>query len=117
MTDHPSSEPVDLLVRARAVAHSLNPRCTGGTGHGLGGDTARYHSSACDKATETIAAALAEEADDWRDTMSVISSYLGAGMGDDKSTAEQLRQRIMWGIEEIEKRAVGKEPAGNEKAP
>lgn len=34
-----------------------------------------------------------------RDILSSLSSFLGAGMGDDDTTPEQFAQRIRWGVE------------------
>lgn len=39
---------------------------------------------------------------DARDILSGLSSFLGAGMGDDTTTAKQFDQRIHWGIEHLE---------------
>lgn len=36
-----------------------------------------------------------------RDILSNLSSYLGAGMGDDNTTPEQFDARIRWGIDHI----------------
>ena len=40
------------------------------------------------------------DGDDWRDVMSGIASYLGAGLGSDDATAEDLGKRIRWGIDD-----------------
>lgn len=43
---------------ARAVAHANMPRCTGGTGHGPGGDGPRWHSAKCDALAADILNAM-----------------------------------------------------------
>jgi hypothetical protein len=49
-----------LSERARAIAHKHSPRCTGGTGHGCGGDGARYHSGTCERLYLDIVHALTD---------------------------------------------------------
>ena len=49
-----------------------------------------------DAALEAVA-----QAEDYRDTLSSLASYLGAGMGDEKTTAEQFNDKIRWGIDFI----------------
>lgn len=46
-----------------------------------------------------IRAAIVSPGDGWRDVLSGLSSYLGAGLGDEGATLEQYDSRIRWGIE------------------
>ena len=41
-------------MSAEERAHKLTPRCTGGTGHGPGGDGPRWHSDKCVEFAEQI---------------------------------------------------------------
>ena len=61
-----------------------------------GGDDCNWIKTPALSAAE--ARAVGDE-NDCRETLSALSSYLGAGMGDDKTTPEQFRERIDWGVD------------------
>lgn len=41
------------------------------------------------------------ERDDAKDELSALSSFVGAGLGDDDTTVEQFAKRIRWGVENM----------------
>lgn len=45
-----------------------------------------------------IAQALDEERRDWFDSMSALSSFFGCGLGEDYHTAQQMYDRVLWGV-------------------
>ena len=53
------------------------------------------------EALNTRPAPSGEEVEEARDILSALSSYLGAGLGDDKTTLAQFDDRIRWGIDHI----------------
>ena len=46
-------------------------------------------------------AAVRAELQEARDVLSDMSSYVGAGLGDENTTVEQYDKRIRWGIEHL----------------
>lgn len=50
-----------------------------------------------------LPAAPAEDVRDGMDVLSGLSSYLGAGLGDETTTAEQYDQRIRWALDDMAK--------------
>ena len=88
---------------ARNIAHMFRTRCTGGTGHGYGGDAPRYHSAKCDELTNMIRDTYKQGRIDEREKIHNPSPETIAAMAKAYFEVFYADTRIQWNEDDVKK--------------